>query len=119
MQCGGLDGPWPAIVAQICGNRWHPSCRNTAAGTCNQVLNGGASASVVLPNMITNEDFGTFCFVINDTATTVLVFCAGRTMNGSSNGSLSVAAGATGIFVPRNQIPFSPSPPDWRGVVMT
>ena len=113
------SGPFQVAIASaaVAGTQ---AAGTPIRGTAVRVLNGGTGASMVLPSMLSNEDFDDFIFVINDTATTVLVFCAlGETMNGSTNGSLSIAAGATGIFISRQQIDYPYAAPDWRGVALT
>ena len=76
-----------------------------------------ASGSFVLPSLLTEEAVQQPYWFVNDTAGAVLVYCAlGETMNGSSNGNLSVAAGDSAIFVPVHETATGNN--DWRSSVI-
>ena len=59
----------------------------------------GGSAAAVLPSVVSNEaQF--MVFVINDTPNTIKVFpFTGENNNGAGNGTLSIPAGQSGIFI--------------------
>src|SRR5881394_558363 len=53
-----------------------------------------SNGSFVLPSLVTEEADQKPYWVVNDSANTILVYCAaGETMNGSSNGNLSIVTG--------------------------
>ncbi len=74
----------------------------------------------MLPNLIVNDNGSSMYVVTNETAGNILVFAAaGDTMNGSLNGSLTIAANGFGIFVRENTEHFSYVAPDWAGAAFT
>lgn len=77
------------------------------------VANGG----LVLKSVGT-QDAPPIAIVINDSPNTVNVYCAsGEHCNGTSNSSLAVASGATGVFFP---VPNAKGGTiDWRGAVIS
>ena len=80
-------------------------------GECVRVTSSAASGSMILKNITTGEA-STMTFVINDSANTIVVFCAvGETLNGTTNASLSIGAGVSGLFV---FVPQKLGGPDWR-----
>jgi hypothetical protein len=99
-------GPWPVnlndnlalgsgttqAAAQVC----------MRSGANRIVSSGGAGASCIMPAMGNDDESGNIVWVINDSANAIAVFAApGETMNGTSNGSLSIAAGAFAVFLCR------------------
>src|ERR1700733_871700 len=90
----------------------------------NRVVKGGSNFSCVLPNMIT-EEAADMVFVVNVSGSTILVYCAlGDTMNGSTNGSLSIATGGFGMFLQKKRTDTNPGgvgyvAPDWRAQAYT
>lgn len=71
---------------------------NRAVGSAAGVI--VANGAFVLPSMLSLEADSSMVFVVNDTSQTIKVFCAaGETLNGSSNGSLSIGTGTSGIFI--------------------
>ena len=72
-----------------------------------------ASGSFVLPSLLSEEATQQPHWVVNDTTGAILVYSAlGETMNGSTNGNLSIPAGETGIFVPVHETASGNN--DWR-----
>lgn len=72
-------------------------------------------------SMILREgDAGTaapLSFIVNDSAQAVVVFCAaGETLNGATNGSLSIPASSAGYFI---RVDRTRGGPDWRAGVIT
>ena len=96
------------------------------SGANRVTASGGAAAACVLPALINYDQGSDFVFVINDSANSIAVFAApGDTMQGTLNGSLTVAAGGTGFFV--RVPPLYLNPPagfgitatQWRAAAMT
>jgi uncharacterized NAD(P)/FAD-binding protein YdhS len=81
------------------------------------VANGSLSLKSVL-----GVDAPPMVFVINDSANTIVVYCApanngvNEKHNGTNNANLSVAAGASAVFVRADQ---SGGGPDWRSAAIT
>lgn len=79
-----------------------------------RVTSASANGSFVLPSLL-NLTAPPLVFVVNDSANTIKVFCAvGETLNGSSNSSLSIGAGTSGIFVSVPNSKGASNVPDWR-----
>ena len=107
----------------------------TAQATAQVVLRSGAnritssvsSGACLLPSMANLDEGNALIFVINDSANAVAVFCdPGETMNGSSNGSLSIASGGFGVFMFRPDNSMLPqqsilahAAADWRAAAFT
>ena len=78
------------------------------------VRNPGDSA--VLPSLLGKEAMSSSIIVINDGSNSMSVYAwPGDTLNGTLNGSLSIASGACGIFIKVD----TGSLLDWRGVALT
>jgi hypothetical protein len=79
------------------------------------IARDGTNNAAILKSV--NEVFG-LTVVVNDAPNTIQVFCAaGEKMNGSSNGSLALLAGQTGVFWPvPNQLSGAP---DWRAAAIS
>lgn len=112
-----LIGPWPlvvndALVAFAAGGQ---SPSTPLRGGANRItVATAANASCVLPSLITDDEGASLVFVINDSANAVSVYCApSGTLNGSSNGFLSIASGGFAIFLK------VASTLDWRAAAFT
>src|SRR5271168_370538 len=86
----------------------------------------GAAAACVLPALINYDQGSDFVFVINDSGNTVAVFAApGDTMQGTLNGSLTIAVGGSGFFVRVPPIYLNPpagfglTATQWRAAALT
>jgi hypothetical protein len=127
-----LRGPWPLFLL----DGIFIGAGQTSQATAQAVLRSGANriqvcpagGAVLLPSMANGDEAADIVFVVNDGANAVLVFCdPGETMNGTLNGSLSVAAGAFGVFLARSpnimfqmqSVPAITSTYDWRAAVIT
>lgn len=68
--------------------------------------------NAALLKSISTGEAAALTFVINDAPNPIQVFCAsGEKLNGSTNGSLSIPAGQSGIFV---RVPNNLGGADWR-----
>lgn len=112
-----LQGPWPLVVndaltAYAAGGQ---SLATPLRGGANRIIiAASAGASLILPSLASEDEGGGIVFVVNDGANAVSVYCAaGGTLNGSSNGSLSIASGGFGIFL--KVMPTL----DWRAAAFT
>lgn len=77
-----------------------------------RVTSSAANGSLILRSIKTGEA-STMTFVINDSANTIVVFpSVGESLNGTTNASISIAAGVSGLFV---FVPQKLGGPDWRG----
>ena len=126
-----LDGPWPVKLNDsilLSAATGQAAASAVLRGNANRIVSsGGAAASCILPAMANWDQGASLVFVINDSANSINVFCApGDTMNGSSNGSLAVAAGAFAVFLFRppntslnQQSVAVNSVADWRGAAIT
>lgn len=109
----------------------------TAGGGTGSVSQAGATAlrcgvntvvvapspntSCVLPSILSSETYSQFTIVINDAPNSIRVFCApGDHINGSLNGSLTVAANGFGIFIMKPTDPsVGANPPGWTAAAFT
>lgn len=98
-----LTGPWPlavndALAAYAGGGQF---LATPLRGGANRItLATAVGASLILPNLASEDEGAALVFVVNDGANSVNVFCAaGGTLNGSSNASLAIAAGGFAIFL--------------------
>jgi hypothetical protein len=111
-----LQGPWPSLVnnlqAQIGGGQAAIPLRDFGHRFV-FVRNAGDSA--VLPSLAGHEAMQGMVIVINDGTNAMSVYCwPNDTLNGTLNGSLSIASGACGIFIKVD----TRSLLDWRGTVL-
>lgn len=112
-----LQGPWPLAVndgltAYAAGGQ---SLATPLRGGANRItIAASAGASLILPSLANEDEGAGLVFVVNDGANAISVFCAaGGTINGSPNGSLSIAAGGFAIFLKVM------STQDWRAAAFT
>jgi hypothetical protein len=89
-------------------------------GAIVRVTGGISNSSLVLPSMLTN-DAPDMIFVVNRMATNAcVVFCAlGESLNGATNGSLSIAALGFGLFLFKKRGDSPVVVPDWRAAAFT
>jgi hypothetical protein len=101
------------LQAQIGGTQNAISLRD---GAHRFVFVKNAGDSAVLPSLLWKEAMTGSIIVVNDGTNAMSVFCwPGDTLNGTLNASLSIAAGACGIFI---KVDLIGAPLDWRGAVL-
>jgi hypothetical protein len=85
-----------------------------------RVLKSVSTGSLILPSIL-NGEANEMMVVVNDSPNTINVYPAvGEKTNGSLNTAVSVATGASGVFVPvLNSANNYPSTLDWRTAVIS
>lgn len=84
--------------AKTAGTASSQSGANAITSQCSRITSAVANGSMILRSILSN-DCPDMCFVINDSAQAIKVFAfAGENVNGSLNASLTIAAGAFGLF---------------------
>jgi hypothetical protein len=127
-----LRGPWPMFLLDGifvgAGQTSQAAATQVLRSGANRVLSCVSGGAVLLPSMLNMDEGPDVVFVINDSANALLVFCApGETMNGSLNGSQSIAAGGFGVFLVKapnvsyqmQSVQTVSSVYDWRAAVGT
>jgi hypothetical protein len=110
-----MDG-YPCVELQATGTTQAGAARIASEFT--RVTGGASNSGVALPPIGSGEVTCGKYVVMNDGPNTIKAYCAsGENHNGSSNASLSIAAGATAVLFP---IPnHHGGTLDWRSAVIT